>query len=95
MYMVGYYPYAGDNVAPLTLKICTMSRVKQLRFIDSLIDNIQTIKKSQCSLSEMDVKVLNDAIGILTDLRGKKGKTNEQILTEFIKVVELLVKFFK
>lgn len=72
-----------------------MSRLKQLRFIDSLIDNIQTIKKSQCSLSEPDVKVLNDAIGILTDLRGKKGKTNEQILTEFIKVVELLVKFFK
>ena len=71
-----------------------MSRLKQNRNIDSLIENIQSIKKSQCSLSEQDVKVLNEALSILQNLKKKKGKTNEQILTEVVKIVELLTKFF-
>jgi len=71
-----------------------MSRLKQNRIIDSLIENIQSIKKSQCSLSEQDVKVLNEALSILQNLKKKKGKTNEQILMEVVKIVELLTKFF-
>ncbi|NJB72895.1 ABC-type phosphate transport system auxiliary subunit [Saonia flava] len=71
-----------------------MSRLKQNRNIDSLIQSIETIRKSQCSLSEEDVKVLNEALEILVVLKRKKGRTNEQVLTEIVKVVELLSKFF-
>ena len=71
-----------------------MSRLKQNRNIDSLIENIQSITKSQCSLSEQDLKVLNEALSILHDLKKKKGKTNEQVLMEVVKIVELLTKFF-
>jgi hypothetical protein len=71
-----------------------MSRLKQNRNIDSLIESIQSITKSQCSLSEQDLKVLNEALIILHNLKKKKGKTNEQILKEVVKIVELLTKFF-
>lgn len=72
-----------------------MSRQKQSRNIDSLIQSIKTIQKSQCSLSEQDVKILNEALSILDVLKRKKGRTNEQVLFELVKVFELLVKFFK
>ena len=71
-----------------------MSRLKQNRNIDSLIESIQTITKNQCSLSEQDLSVLNEALSILHDLKRKKGRTNEQVLKEVVKVVELLTKFF-
>ncbi|OFY95830.1 MAG: hypothetical protein A3K10_03835 [Bacteroidetes bacterium RIFCSPLOWO2_12_FULL_31_6] len=70
-----------------------MSRLKQNRNIDSLIENIQSITKNQCSLSEQDLKVLNEALSVLHNLKKKKGKTNEQVLMEVVKIVELLTKF--
>lgn len=72
-----------------------MSRLKQNRNIDSLIQGIETIRKSQCSLSEKDLNVLNEALETLSVLKRKKGKTNEQILTEIVKVIQLLSNFFK
>ena len=72
-----------------------MSRCKQIRNIDSLIQGIETIRKSQCSLSEEDLKVLDEALEMLLVLKGKRGKTNEQILTEIVKIIQLLSKFFK
>jgi uncharacterized protein (UPF0305 family) len=72
-----------------------MSRLKQNRNIDSLIQGIETIKKSQCSLSEEDVNVLDEALEMLLILKRKKGKTNEQILREIVKIVQLLSTFFK
>ena len=71
-----------------------MSRLKQNRNIDSLIESIQSITKSQCSLSEQDLTVLNEALSVLHNLKKKKGKTNEQVLMEVVKIVELLTKFF-
>ncbi len=71
-----------------------MSRLKQNRNIDSLIQSIETIRKSQCSLSEEDLNVLDEALEILAVLKRKKGRTNEQVLTEIVKVVQLLSKFF-
>ena len=65
-----------------------MSRLKQNRNIDSLIQGIETIKKSQCSLSEEDVNVLDEALEMLLILKRKKGKTNEQILREIVKIVQ-------
>jgi hypothetical protein len=70
-----------------------MSRLKQNQNIDNLIQSIILITKSQCSLSEQDRNVLNEALERLRILKRKKGKTNQQILEEFAKVVELLSKF--
>ena len=71
-----------------------MSRLKQIRVINSLIQSIETILKNQCSLSDDDVKVLEKAIIMLQELERKKGKTNEQILTEVVKVVQTITKYF-
>jgi len=59
-----------------------------------LIQGITVITESQCSLSEQDKVVLNEALERLQNLKRKKGKTNQQILEEVAKVIELLTKFF-
>lgn len=71
-----------------------MSRLKQNQIIDDAIQSIASITESQCSLSEKDLTVLNEALERLQFLRRKKGKTNTQIQEEIAKAVELLVKFF-
>ena len=71
-----------------------MSRLKQIQNIDNLIQGITVIAESQCSLSEQDRVVLNEALERLQNLKRKKGKTNQQILQEVAKVIELLTKFF-
>lgn len=71
-----------------------MSRLKQNQNIDNLIQSITVITKNQCSLSEQDKTVLDEAIERLQKLKQKKGKTNQQILEEIAKVIELLTKFF-
>ena len=72
-----------------------MSRLKQIQIIDTAIQNVASITESQCSLSETDLIVLNEALERLQFLKRKKGKTNEQIRNEIVQVVALLVKFFK
>jgi len=72
-----------------------MSRLKQNRNIDGLIESIQTITKSQCSLSEQDLIVLDEALNVLKGLKRKKGRTNEQVLAEVVKVIEILTRFFQ
>jgi len=71
-----------------------MSRLKQIQNIDNLIQGIKVILESQCSLSEKDKVVLNEALERLQNLKRKKGKTNEQILQEIAKVIELITTFF-
>jgi hypothetical protein len=71
-----------------------MSRIKQNQNIDNLIQSITIITESQCSLSELDKVVLDEALERLRRLKQKKGKTNQQILKEIAKVIELLTKFF-
>ncbi len=78
----------------LSLILSKMSRFKQNQSIDSLIQSITAITESQCSLSEQDFNVLNEALERLQKLKQKKGKTNEQILNEVAKIIELLIKFF-
>jgi len=78
----------------LSLKTSNMSRLKQNQNIDNLIQGITVITESQCSLSEQDKVVLNEALERLQNLKRKKGKTNQQILEEVAKVIELLTKFF-
>lgn len=72
-----------------------MSRLKQNQNIDSLIQGIETVIESRCSLSDKDLLILNEALNLLKNLKKKKGKTNEQILQTVVEVVGLLSKFFK
>lgn len=81
-------------VLSFTKTINKMSRLKQNQIIDNAIQSIASITKSQCSLSEQDLTVLNEALERLQFLRRKKGKTNKQIQEEIAKSVELLIKFF-
>lgn len=81
-------------VLSLTKTINKMSRLKQNQIIDNAIQSIVSITKGQCSLSEQDLTVLNEALERLQFLRRKKGKTNKQIQDEIAKTVELLIKFF-
>lgn len=78
----------------LSLKTKYMSRLKQNRIIDSAINSIASITKSQCSLSETDVKVADEAVTRLQRLKRKKGKTNEQIRKEINAVVFLIINLF-
>ncbi len=71
-----------------------MSRLKQNRIIDNAIKSVASITKSQCSLSESDLIVVNEVSKRLQFLKRKKGKTNEQIRDEIAKVVVLLIEFF-
>lgn len=71
-----------------------MGRLKQNKNIGSLIQSIETISKSQCSLSEQDLLILSMVTERLHLLRKKKGRTNEELLTESAKVIELLTTFF-
>lgn len=71
-----------------------MSRLKQNQIIDNAIQCVASIIESQCSLSEKDLIVLNEALERLQFLKRKKGKTNEQIQQEIVKVIILLIKFF-
>ena len=75
-------------------KFFYMPRILQCQNIDSLIQGINTIIENRCSLSDEDVKILNDAKAHLELLKRKKGKTNKDILKTLVKVVELLSKFF-
>ena len=78
----------------LSLKTSKMSRLKQNQIIDNAIQSVASITESQCSLSEKDLIVLNEALERLQFLKRKKGKTNEQIRQEIAKVVGLLIVFF-
>lgn len=70
-----------------------MSRINRLQNIDGLVQSLQTVAKSQCSLSESDVNLLDDAIAKLNGLRKKKGLTDKHYQLEISDIVELLIKF--
>jgi hypothetical protein len=70
-----------------------MSRLKRLQNIDGLL-NALTIAMNQCSLSENDVNLLNNAIAKLNRLRIKKGLTDKQYKSEVSEIIELLINFF-
>ena len=54
-----------------------MSRLKRLKSIDDLIENLQAIiTMNQCSLSENELNLLNEVIAKLLILRKKKGLTD-------------------
>ena len=78
---------------PITFKKNIMSRLKRLQSIDGLILSLETITKSQCSLSKNDVNLLNEAVAKLNRLKTKKGLTNKHYQIEISDIVELIFKF--
>jgi hypothetical protein len=70
-----------------------MSRQSRLRSINGLIEILQTITLNQCSLSESDVNLINEAILKLNTLRFKKGLTNKHYQLEIADIVNLINKF--
>ena len=72
-----------------------MARIKQSQNIDSLIQSINTIAENRCSLSVEDVKILDEVLSLLKNLKRKKGRTNEEILQVVVKIVVLTSKYFK
>lgn len=70
-----------------------MSRLKRLRNINGLIEILQTIIKNQCSLSEIELNLLNEAIAKLNRLKSKKGLTDKHYQIEISDIVELIVNF--
>ena len=70
-----------------------MSRLKRLQNIDGLKISLQTILQNQCSLSESDVNLLNDAVAKLNRLRTKKGLTDKQYQTEIADIIDLIITF--
>ncbi|MDY9918544.1 hypothetical protein SAMN05216331_109104 [Porphyromonadaceae bacterium KH3R12] len=70
-----------------------MSRVQRIQNIDGLRETLQTILKSQCSLSESDVNLLNEAVAKLNRLRTKKGLTDKHYQMEIADIVELITEF--
>jgi len=72
-----------------------MSRIKQIQNIDRVIQGINTITENRCSLSEEDLKNLNEALNLLNKLKKKKGKTNKETLQVVADVVEMITRFFK
>lgn len=71
-----------------------MSRIKQTQNIDNLVESINEVTKNRYSLSDENIKTLNDAKTYLLHLKKKKGKTNEQVLNQVVKIVHLLTKVF-
>lgn len=70
-----------------------MSRLKRLQNIDGLKISLQTILQNQCSLSESDLNLLNDAVAKLNRLRTKKGLTDKQYQTEIADIIDLIITF--
>lgn len=62
--------------------------------MDFLINAIEEIKlKNQCSLSETDVTILNDAKAKLQMLKCKKGLTDKHLKQEVAEIVLLVLNF--
>lgn len=70
-----------------------MSRLKRLQNIDGMINTLQTIQQSQCSLSEKDNDLLNAAIAKLNKLRSHKGLTDKHLKIRVADIVELITAF--
>lgn len=70
-----------------------MSRKKRLKNIDGLLENLETVANNQCSLSEIELNLLNGAIAKLNSLRTKKGLTDKHYQIEISDIVQFLLNF--
>lgn len=70
-----------------------MSRQKRLRNINGLNEILETIIKNQCSLSAIELNLLNEALAKLNKLKSKKGLTNKQYMVEISDIINLITLF--
>ena len=67
-----------------------MSRLKRLRNINGLIEILQTIIKNQCSLSEIELNLLNEAIAKLNRFKSIIVKTKKNYEIEILSLHDVL-----
>ncbi len=68
--------------------------LKRNQNIDSLIQGIRTITENRCSLLDEDVKLLNEVITQLEELKLSQRKNSFEDLLMIVKIVEMLTKVF-
>lgn len=85
--------FGAGRRCPDLKQIFLMSRKAQTKHFDQLEGNIQLLIENRGSLSDEDVKILEEAKVTLHDLRKKKGRTNDQILRVMVVVFELITRF--
>ena len=61
--------------------------------IDRLIQGVRSISKNRCSLSEEEIKLLNECIDLLEGLKQEKAMDKKRAI--FLKAIEILLRFFK
>jgi hypothetical protein len=64
-----------------------MSRIKQNQIIDIAILSIENVIKSQCSLSEQDLIVLNKHQKECNFLKGKKVRQMSKFVMKLLKLL--------
>ena len=82
----------ADSNEAITKSITNMSRKKRLQNIDDL-QNAIIIAMNQCSLSAVDINLLNEATAKLNRLKTKKGLTDKHYQDEISDIVSLLTSF--
>lgn len=68
--------------------------LKKNQNIDSLIQGIRAITENRCSLLDEDIKLLNEVILQLEELKLKQSQSSSNNLLLVVKIVETLAKVF-
>ncbi len=61
--------------------------------IDRLIQGVKSISQNRCSLSEDEVKLLDECIDLLEGLKQEKTMDKKRVI--FSKAIEILIRLFK
>lgn len=61
---------------------------------DRLIQGIRSIQMNRCSLSDEDLKLLDEVVVLLTECNEKWNRNDTATVIMIVKVSELLIKFF-
>lgn len=61
---------------------------------DRLIQGIRSIQMNRCSLSDEDLKLLDEVVVLLKECNGKWNRNDTATVIMIVKVSELLIKFF-
>lgn len=61
---------------------------------DRLIQGIRSIQMNRCSLSDEDLKLLDEVVILLTECNEKWNRNDTATVIMIVKVSELLIKFF-
>ncbi len=67
---------------------------KKIQNIDRLVEGLQSITKNRCSLSDDDVKILNEVIDVLLTFKTKNSFDDNDYIEVTKVVIELIARVF-